>query len=377
MALPISRSTASALIGLLLTSACIPPPERVEMPRPAPLPPVQRPAVPTPAPQPTPQPQPQPVAPGPPPPAVSENAPVPPPPAWQVRTVAPSAVEVKPSTYIVKPGDTLRAISNKTGAGSETIARANRIDPPFKIKVGEKLKIPGGRYHRVGKGETGIAISRAYGVEWARIAELNELEEPYVLREGQRLLLPTPKEVAGMSADERAAAFRVDIEDLITGSEPALALRESPKPPVTTPKIVAPTVAVAEPSRFAGQFGWPVRGPILRGFGRYSGGQQNDGINIGAERGSEVVAAADGVVAYVGQDIPAYGTLILLRHGDGWISAYGYADRITVSRGQKVVRGQTIAKSGASPYSGEPQLHFEIRNGRRPVNPLSYLPGRS
>src|SRR5215207_1997144 len=120
MALPISRSTASALIGLLLTSACIPPPERVETPRPAPVPPVQRPAAPAPPPKPQPQPQPQPIAPGPPPPAVSENAPVPPPPAWQVRTVAPSAVEVKPSTYIVKPGDTLRAISNKTGAGSET-----------------------------------------------------------------------------------------------------------------------------------------------------------------------------------------------------------------------------------------------------------------
>jgi len=179
-----------------------------------------------------------------------------------------------------------------------------------------------------------------------------------------------------MTPDQRAAAFRVDIEDLITGSEPALAIRESPKPPVSTPKVVAPTVAVAEPPRFAGRFDWPVRGPILRGFGRYSGGQQNDGINIGAERGSAIAATADGVVAYIGQDIPAYGTLILLRHGDGWISAYGYADSITVSRGQKVVRGQTIARSGASPYSGEPQLHFEIRNGRRPVNPLTYLPAR-
>ena len=382
MALLNIRSTTTALIALLMTSACIPPVNRAESVPPAPSshatrrPAAQVAVAPTPSPAPAPVKR-EAVSPGPPPPQVSENAPVSPPPAWQVKVVTPSAVDVSPSTYVVKTGDTLRRISDRTGAASEAIARVNDIAAPFKIKVGEKLKIPGGRYHRVGKGETGIAISRGYGVEWARIAQLNELEEPYILREGQRLLLPSQKEVAGMSADQRAAAFRLDIEDLITGSEPALATRAEPKPPVTTARVVAPTVTVAEPARFAGRFDWPVRGPILRSFGRHSGGQQNDGINIGTERGSSIAAAADGVVAYVGQDIPAYGTLILLRHGDGWLSAYGYADSITVTRGQKVVRGQTIAKSGTSPYSPEPQLHFEIRNGRTPVNPMSYLPSRS
>jgi murein DD-endopeptidase MepM/ murein hydrolase activator NlpD len=385
MALKNPRMTA-ALIALLLTSACIPTPDRAAVRRPqtASAPPHQhragqrsaaaaKPSRPRPEP-PAPK---RPAEPGPPPPATSENAPASPPPAWQVKTVTPSAVDVSPSIYVVKRGDTLRRISDKTGAGSEAIARVNRIRPPFIIRIGQKLKIPGGRYHRVLKGETGIAIARAYGVEWNRIAQLNELEEPYILREGQRLLLPSKKEVADMSPDERAAAFRLDIEDLITGSEPALATRGKPKPPVATPKPVAPTEAVAEPSSFSGRFDWPVHGKILRGFGNYSSGQRNDGINIAVERGTPIGAAADGVVAYVGQDIPAYGTLILLRHGGGWISAYGYADSITVTRGQKVVRGQTIAKSGASPYNPEPQLHFEIRNGRKPVNPLDYLPGRS
>jgi murein DD-endopeptidase MepM/ murein hydrolase activator NlpD len=372
------------LAALLLTSACIPAVDRAETRRPALPVPTGAPAreaqrskpAAAPAPAATPA-EMEPVIPGPPPPPVSEAAPTPPPPAWQIKVVTPAAIEVAPSTYVVKKGDTLRAISDRTGAGSETIARVNKIPAPFKIIVGQKLKIPGGRYHRVGKGETGIAISRAYGVEWTRIAELNELAEPYVLREGQRLMLPSRKEVAGMSADQRAAAFRLDIEDLISGSEPALATREQPAAPVVTPKPVAPTVTVAEPSRFAGRFDWPVRGPILRSFGSIGSGQRNDGINIGVAQGSPVAAAADGVVAYVGQDIPAYGTLILLRHGDGWISAYGYADSITVSRGQKVVRGQTIARSGVSPYSGQPQLHFEIRNGLKPVNPFGYLPTRS
>lgn len=375
MALLTTRSTTPTLLALLLTtSACIPVQERAETRRAAPAPIRQRATPPPVAAKPIEQPK---IAPGPPPPAVSENVPTPPPPAWQVRTVAPSAIEVVASTYVVKRGDTLRAISDRTGAGSEIIARANQIAAPFKIIAGQKLKIPGGRYHRVGKGETGIAISRAYGVEWGRIAQLNELEEPYVLREGQRLILPSQREVANMTSSQREAAFRLSIEDLITGSEPALATRESPKPPVVTAKIVAPTVTVAEPARFAGRFDWPARGPILRRFGRHASGQQNDGLNIGIPRGSSIAAAADGVVAYVGQDIPAYGTLILLRHGDGWLSAYGYAESITVTRGQKVVRGQTIAKSGSSPYNAEPQLHFEIRNGRKPVDPLSYLPSRS
>ena len=364
------RSTLTLLAALVVTSACIPAQDRSTTARP-PIKPAQ------PAPAATVHKVAPPAPPPPPPPAVSEDTPVSPPPAWQIRKVQPSAVDVAASVYVVKPGDSLRRISDSTGAGSEAIARENKLEAPFKIMVGQKLRIPAGRYHRVGKGETGIAISRGYGVEWSRIAQLNDLEEPYVLREGQRLMLPSSKEVAGMSADQRAAAFRLDIEDLITGSEPALATREQPKQPVATAKVVAPTVAVAEPSSFSGRFAWPVKGPVLRAFGRYAGGQQNDGINIGVQRGSSIAAAADGVVAYVGQDIPAYGTLILIKHGDGWLSAYGYADSITVTRGQKVVRGQTIAKSGASPYTGEPQLHFEIRNGRKPVNPTGVLPARS
>lgn len=326
---------------------------------------------------------PEPKSPPPPPPGpiaapVSTAPTKPQPPAWQLRKVEPSATDVAASVYVVKAGDSLRRVSETTGAGSEAIARVNDIPSPFKIVVGQKLKIPAGRYHRVGKGETGIAIARAYGVEWHRIAALNELAEPYVLREGQRLLVPSKVEVATMTSDQRAAAFRLDIEDLITGSEPALATKAKPAPPAVSPaRILPPTTPVAEPTEFAGRFDWPVRGPILRRFGKYAGGQQNDGVNIGVNRGSTVAAAADGVVAYVGSDIPAYGTLVLVRHGDGWISAYGYADSLSVTRGQKVKRGQMIARSGANPYTGEPQLHFEIRNGRKPVNPLSYLPRRS
>ncbi|MET0370952.1 MAG: LysM peptidoglycan-binding domain-containing protein, partial [Sphingobium sp.] len=136
-------------------------------------------------------------------------------PVWSAQQVAPNAQVVTASTYIVQPGDTLRGIGNRTGAGSEVIATANGIAPPFLIHPGQKLKIPGGRYHLVAEGETGIAIAAAYGVPWARVVDANGLTEPFVLRRGQRLLLPSPP--GAQSMEERAAAFRISIDDVLTG----------------------------------------------------------------------------------------------------------------------------------------------------------------
>lgn len=309
---------------------------------------------------------------------VSEPATPTAPSSWQARAVVPNAVDVVAHAYVVVPGDSLRRISDRTGAASEAIARANRLAPPFKILIGQKLKIPGGRYHRVGDGESGIAIARAYGVDWSRVASMNLLSEPYVLREGQRLLLPSRQEVATMTIEQRALAFQLDIDDLITGGEPALATNAKPVRPVATAAAsVSPTVPVAEPKRFSGRFDWPLAGPIVRPFGNLGGGRQNDGVNIGAARGAPIQAAADGVVAYVGSEIAVYGGLILIRHGDGWITAYGHAEELLVTRGQAVKRGQLIARAGVTGFASEPQLHFEIREGRKPVNPLDHLPKRS
>ena len=312
----------------------------------------------------------------PPPPAPAPVAP--PPPAWQARKVVPNAVEIRRSTYVVVAGDSLRRISDKTGAASEAIARENRLAPPFLIRIGQKLRIPGGRYHRVGSGESGVAIARAYGVEWTRVAEINDLAEPYILREGQRLLLPSRAEVSRMTVEERAAAFRLDIDDLITGGEPALASNGQAAPAVATPASPMPsTVPVAEPGVFAGRFDWPLTGRIIHRFGNLGGGRRNDGINIGAPRGTPILAAADDVVAYVGSEVAAFGGLILIRHGDGWITAYGHAEELLVTRGQAVKRGDMIARAGMGGSVIEPQLHFEIRQGRKPVNPLELLPKRS
>ncbi|PTD17035.1 hypothetical protein CV103_18585 [Sphingomonas fennica] len=351
---PTVRSSG-ILLALMAVSGCVAPRSR---PMPAPVPAPVAPETPAPA---------------------RPAAPTPTPAPFEVRAVTPNVVESRGGTYTVVAGDTLRRVSDRTGAGSEAIARANGLHPPFIIRVGQKLKIPAGRWHQVRAGETGIAIGRAYGVEWVRIATMNALEEPYILRTGQRLLLPSTTEVAAMSLEERAAAFDLDIEDIITGGEPALAEREAPARPVATApraKPLPPTEAIAASRPFSGRFDWPLTGTIKRGFGNFGSGQRNNGINIAARMGQSISAAADGVVAYAGTDLSAYGGLILIRHSDTWTTAYAHASELLVTRGQAVKRGQVIARAGASGHIAEPQLHFEIRQGAKPVDPMAYLPKR-
>ncbi|AHE53801.1 peptidoglycan DD-metalloendopeptidase family protein [Sphingomonas sanxanigenens] len=299
-------------------------------------------------------------------------------PSWEAQRVAADARTIPAGSYRVVAGDTLRAIASKTGAGSEAIARANRLQPPFLIRPGQRLRIPAGRYHRVREGQTGIAIAFAYHVDWNRIIDLNALEPPYTLRTGMLLALPDNAEVAAMSLEQRAAAFSIDIGDIATGAEPATAEDEPPPPPpARSPAVAVPsTRPVGEPGRFNGRFEWPLTGRILTRFGPGGGGRVNQGIKIAATRGAPIRAAADGVVAYAGAEIAIYGGLVLIRHGDGWITAYGHAERIGVVRGQAVKRGDVIGYAGETGSAREPQLHFEIRHNRTPIDPLRELPQR-
>lgn len=299
-------------------------------------------------------------------------------PAWQANRVPADARTIAGASYRVAAGDTLRGIAEKTGAGSEAIARANRLKPPFVIQPGQRLRIPAGRYHRVREGQTGIAIALAYGVDWNRIIDLNALEPPYALRTGMLLALPGTAEVASMSMEQRAAAFSIDIDDLATGAEPATAETDPPPPPPVRSAAVAlnRNQPVVEPRKFAGRFDWPLNGAVIARFGPAGGGRINQGIKIAATRGAPIHAAADGVVAYAGDQIAIYGGLVLIRHGDGWITAYGHAEKIIVVRGQEVKRGDVIGYAGETGSARQPQLHFEMRRNRTPVNPLKELPPR-
>jgi lipoprotein NlpD len=293
---------------------------------------------------------------------------------WEARPVTPTAVSVDDTSYVVKPGDTLGSIALRTGAGEGAIAQANGLEPPFAVRVGQRLTVPGGRYHVVGSGQSGIAIARAYGVEWSRIVAANALAEPFVLRIGQRVLIPGVAAGSSSLAD-RAAAFTLDVDDILTGGEPAQAAGQVPVKPATTPRRVPPpTAVVAAPARLRGGFLWPVEGRVVKRFGPGASGERNDGIKIAVPLGSPVHSVADGVVAYAGSGIAALGGLVIIRHGDGWTSVYGHAATLLVRRGQAVKQGQTIAISGDTGFADRPELHFELRKGRTPVDPQAELP---
>jgi len=313
-------------------------------------------------------------------------------PVWTAQQVVADAKPVESTTYIVQPGDTLRGVGNRTGAGSEMLAKANNLTPPYVIRPGQRLIVPGGQYHVVAPGETGIAIAAAYNTRWSEVVAINGLAEPFILRTGQRLLLPgganaiAPATRSSRNAGTRTAASRagraalldIDIDDVVTGGQPAVDPDARIAAATTVAKPLPTNMPIKEPGAFAGRFAWPIEGTLLSRFGPGASGIVNEGVDIRAAKGTPIMAAADGVVAYAGDEIGVYGGLVLIVHGSGWVTAYGHADRVDVVRGQKVKAGQIIALSGDSGRHVErPQLHFEIRRNRQPVNPLTYLPPRS
>ncbi|THD36720.1 MAG: M23 family metallopeptidase [Sphingomonas sp.] len=310
-----------------------------------------------------------------------EDVPAPPsaPPAWVAQPVTPDARTIPDSTYVVQPGDTLRGIAEKVGAGSETIADANDLSAPFIVRPGQQLHIPGGRYHFVRPGESGIAIARAYGVRWADIVAANNLEEPYILRAGRRILIPGGAPARPQTLAERAAAFKIDLGDIATGGgEPAIPETErAPRAASVVRRPLPSSVPIATPGALNGPFLWPVStGNVVKRFGAGASGERNDGIKIAVPVGTSIKAVADGVVIYTATSVAGLGGLVMVKHGDGWTSVYGHASRILVQRGQAVRRGQSIALSGDTGFADRPELHFELRKGRVPVDPLTKLPRR-
>lgn len=239
--------------------------------------------------------------------------------------------------------------------------------------VPDGVAVAGGHLHTVKRGETGLAIALAYGVSWSKVVSANDLKPPYVLEIGQKLLLPGASAstkskaipAAPLTVEARAAAFSVDIDDLITGSEPAQAPSANAAPrPV---EVTSASITLV----------WPVEGRVISGFGPKPGGRYNDGINLKVGKGDAVRAAADGVVAYAGDAIPGFGNLLLIKHAGGWVTAYAHNEALLVTLGTKVRGGEPVARAGTTGAVDSPQLHFEVRRGRAAVDPLLYLPTRT
>ncbi len=260
---------------------------------------------------------------------------------------------------IAGKGDTVYGLARRHRVSMRAIIVANGLRPPYHLRVGQRLALPRGREHRVAKGDTLIGLARRYGVDRYALARANGLAPPYTIRLGESLRIPSaeaPPPVAVAAPPSAAAAQPLPA--------PTVAAPRRPKPPAAIPP---------PPPRLGKGFAWPVRGKIISSFGSKSLGLHNDGINIAAPRGSPVRATESGVVAYAGNELRGFGKLILIKHRGGWISAYAHNATLLVKRGGKVRKGQQVATVGSSGNVGTPQLHFELRKGKRAVDPRKHL----
>jgi murein DD-endopeptidase MepM/ murein hydrolase activator NlpD len=300
----------------------------------------------------------------------------------------------------VGQGENLDTIAHRYGVPASAIMQANGITVPGMIQPGQRLVIPRYEYsettgsigarpantqakapstptyanaapapgiHIVGPGETLSKISRQYHKSVVEIARANNIEPYTKLRMGDRIVIPglraTP---APAVAQPRPAAQ----QQLVSAAAPNSAHMITP---AKDEPSAAESTASAEPAAGGPGFRWPVRGRIIAGYGPKPTGQQNDGINLAVPEGTPVKAADDGVVAYAGNELKGYGNLVLVRHANGFVTAYAHASELLVKRGDHIKRGQVIARSGQTGNVTSPQLHFEIRKGSAPVDPMQYL----
>jgi murein DD-endopeptidase MepM/ murein hydrolase activator NlpD len=247
--------------------------------------------------------------------------------------------------HTVGPGETLFSIGRRYNVSPVALAQANRLPPHHKVRMGEQLTIPG----------------TARSAQAPRPAPV---QAPAPAQVAQR---PAPQAPATMPPAQRIAEAHSQQMPM------AHAIKESPGPVEQAKQDKEEATASAGGAGFR----WPVRGRIIAGFGPKPTGQQNDGINIAVPEGTPIKAAEDGVVAYSGNELKGYGNLVLVRHASGHVTAYAHASELLVKRGDTVKRGQVIAKSGQTGNVSSPQLHFEIRKGATPVDPMQFLTGAS
>lgn len=288
------------------------------------------------------------------------------------------------NTSFAEPSTT--PIAPKPGAPA-TAAAAK----PF--KSGPSVADSGtGDLHTVASGDTLFSLGRKFGLSPYAIADANGLPHNAQLVLGQKVRIPAGGEAAPVVAAKTtapkattAAAGTMPAATGVEGTQTAAnaaAPAPQPIPGSTAAAASAPPPAadaggqqVAEGAPIAGAPGmrWPVRGKIISGFGPKANGLKNEGINIAVPEGTSIRAAADGVVAYSGNELKGYGNLVLIRHEDGYVTAYAHASELFVKRGDTVKRGDVIAKAGQTGSVSSPQLHFEVRKGAVALDPMKFL----
>lgn len=227
--------------------------------------------------------------------------------------------------HVVAPGETLGGIANRANVPLVAIAEANGLAEPYVVKLGQKLIIPRQRVHVVKGGDTGFAIGFQYGVPFDLIAQANGIKPDATLKVGKRLIIP--------------------------------AVISNPKP-----------IEIKEPA-----FRRPHDGAVLLGWRRRADGGGHEGLDFRVKDGDMVRAAASGTVIFAGKAPERFGNLVVIDHGNGWHTAYGHLEKVTVKKGETIRAGERIGLGGHSGEATGPELHFEIRQNGQPIDPAPRL----
>ena len=249
-------------------------------------------------------------------------------------------------TITVYEGDSLYSISKREGVSIKSIIKANKLEPPFTLYKGDRLIIAKPKVHIVKKGHTLYDIANCYEVSISDLMKINQLKNNDKIYLGDKLFIPLYDNTNQTNCNN------------ITK--------------VAITKEVNKTKEKKKNNNYS--FMWPVKGKIISKFGLLAKGLRNDGINISADIGNPVLAIESGKIVYAGNEIQAFGNLILIKHYNDKTSAYAHLDKINVKKGESVNKGQIIALVGNSGKVSIPQLHFEIRDKDGPLDPLKYLP---
>ena len=245
--------------------------------------------------------------------------------------------------YIVKKGENLYLISKKFSISIDEIIKKNNIKSPFKIFPNQKLILPKKTIYTVIKGDTLYSISRKFNVDKYNLSKLNKLKTNNLIYVGQKLFIPNYTRI------------------------------NKPKVDLDSEKISKKKNTKIYQKKNKTIFMWPVRGKVILKYGMIKPGLHNDGINIAARKGADVVASRQGKIIYAGNEIPGYGNLILIKHDKKWVTAYAHLAEIIITKGAQVKKGEKIGSVGSSGRVNTSQLHFEIRKGKRALNPREYL----
>jgi murein DD-endopeptidase MepM/ murein hydrolase activator NlpD len=327
-------------------------------------------------------------------------------------------------TYTVKSGDAIDAIARGLDTTRADLVKDNDLEPPYRIKPGQKLKGPAttAKAYVAQSGDTLANIAKRFNVKPAALAEENDIRTSATIKKGQKIRLPsgykdkgplkttvTTTPAAPRPTEPRPATpapIYTPPQAATTTPTPYQPPVSQPRPytpppatnyprpsgpvsaqPVTPPPSSGQIIGTSPPPTEAeitaagrGRFVWPLQGETISDFGPKGTGQRNDGVNIRAAAGTPVRAAAAGEVVYAGNQVPGFGNLVLVKHADGWVTAYAHLSTTEVKMRQQVAQGATLGAVGQTGGVTEPQLHFEVRyaptpkDKARPVDPGLVLP---